>query len=392
MNNFNIEKIIHINHDIYYYNINRDITSISHTMKNCILKIKNLGKTSKIIVSKISLNENKIVENHIIDINTINDNFSFYYKDYNNKVIDSIIDNVITSTLSYVKVKDIFNISYKNHEKLIIDPNEEYLILNNNIIEIKKLDVLNNLSNQILLYEKEKSSNLYYKFYLEYIIKKNLEDFKGINNQFNISKIEEQNIPILSNLQQTTIINYIACSKNLIDANHKNINTYIELKCSILDNIPINNFVILDDIIEIIDKNIDKILISVTRNSLCAGTVSLYQDTTLVTLNNNSFFLNIKNENFILKYIYHYLKYKETYIKELSNLTQQPNLNKTNLINIQIPNINRELQEKIINLCDEFDNNINTLLLNNNMIKDKDIFNIITQFNMDNNLKGIIYI
>ena len=36
--------------------------------------------------------------------------------------------------------------------------------------------------------------------------------------------------------------------------------------------------------------------------------------------------------------------------------------------------------------------NINTLLLNNNMIKDKDIFNIITQFNMDNNLKGIIYI
>ena len=98
-------------------------------------------------------------------------------------------------------------------------------------------------------------------------------------------------------------------------------------------------------------------------------------------LNSNYYYLVPKNSNFILEYIYYYLKFKESYIKELSTLTQQNNLIKSNLLNIHIPNISTILQNNIINTCTEFDNNINTLIINNKMIENKNIFDIITTIN-----------
>jgi hypothetical protein len=76
-NNFNIKKIIHINNDIYYYDIDRDLRSITNTMKNCILKIKNIGKTNNINISTIILKENKIVENQYNYKKSYLGNFTF---------------------------------------------------------------------------------------------------------------------------------------------------------------------------------------------------------------------------------------------------------------------------------------------------------------------------
>ena len=373
-NNFNIEKIIHINSDIYYHDIDRDLKSITNTMKNCILKIKNNGKTNNIIISTIILNNDKIVENHISDINKLNDSTSFYYKDYISKNTDT--------NITYIKVDDIFNIYYKNYDKLNI--NDDCLIINNNSYDKfnTKIGKIDKLDNKIIISNKKEQTNFYYKYYLENIINNNPEIFiKRNSNQFDLSKIQEYEIPVLSINQQITICNYITASKNIINTNNNNINMYTQMNNSILENIPITNMIALNEIIFIIDQPIDWTVISIQRNSLSAGEVNLYKSMLCEKLNSNNYYLISKDNNFILEYIYYYLKFQEPHIKELSKLTQQYNLIKYNLLNIKIPNIKIILQNEIINNCNEFNNNINVLIQNNKMIKDKNIFDIINKIN-----------
>ena len=369
-NNFNIEKIIHINNDIYYHDIDRDLKSITNTMKNCILKMKNNGKTNKINISTIQLNENTIVENHNTEINIMNDTFSFYYKDY-------ISENIKTD-ISYVKVNEIFNIYYKNYDNLNI--NEDCLIINDKFnVKIGKVD---KLDNQIIISDKKEQNNFYYKYCLENIINNNPEKFiKRNSNQFDISKIQEYEIPILSISQQITICNYITASKNILNTNDNNIIMYTQMKNSILENIPITNMIVLNEIITIIDQPIYRSLITIQRNSLSAGEVNFHKGEIIERLNSNFYYLIPKDNNFIIDYIYYYLKFREPYIRELSKLTQQNNLIKYNLLNIKIPNINTQSQNEIINNCIEFNNNIDILIQNNKMIKNKNIFDIINKIN-----------
>jgi hypothetical protein len=376
-NNFNIHKIVHIDQNIYYNNINRDLKSITNTLKNCIFYFKNNGKTNTINISKIKLDKTKIIEEHIYEINSINDEYSFYYKDYlhlSNK-----------TELNFKYVNDLFNFYDGNtSDKTLI--NESLIILNryynsnNNFIKISKIESECDYSNSYLIREKEESvDNFYFLYYLENVIKKDPEYFiKGRNNKFDSSKIKEYKIPILSLDKQNIICDYLPICEKIITATQENIDRYTLLKNSVLENIPTTNMISLEDIVDLVQEQTDNKLISILRNSLYAGDVNLYQGN---LLNSNSYYLVPKNNNFILQYIYYYLKYKEPYIKELSKLTQQNNLIKSNLLSIEIPNINISLQNDIINVCTEFDNNINVLVLNNKTIKNINIFDIVTKIN-----------
>lgn len=374
--NFEIEKIIHIDQSLYYSEIDRDLKSISNTMKNCILKIINTGHTNKITVSKIRLNENQIVENHIVDINNVNDKCSFYYKDY-------IIKNKGGNAINYKQVSEIFNLDVGG---MNINTNDTYLILNktfnnkNSSIRISKIDNLDDKRHQIFISVKEEYSNdqTFYKYYLEYLIGKNPDHFyKRNNNQFDVSLISACQIPILSITQQNTICSYMVASKNIVNANNNNINLYNNMKNSVLENIPTTKLTTLNEIADLVEEQTNKKLISILRNSISVGEVSLYQG----KLNNNAYYLLPKNNNFILEYMYYYLKYKELLIKDMSKLTQQNNLIKSNLLSLEIPDINHDSQKEIVNICLEFDNNINVLKLNNNIIENKNIFDIIKKIN-----------
>ena len=374
-NNFDINKIVHIDQNIYYNNINRDLKSITNAMKNCIFYFKNIGKTTTINISKIILNENKIVETPLIIINNINEEYSFYYKDYLNK--NKLLNK---NELNFKIASDIFN--FDNN----ILNNQSFIILNKyynnkNFIKISNLETDIDHNNNYLIYEKEKNNNLYFIYYLENIIKKNPEDFiNKLTNHFELSKISEYKIPILSLDKQTNLCNYISITEKIKICTQENINRFIQLKNSILDNIPTTSMIKLDNIIDLVqEKQTDKKLITILRNSILAGSVNLYDGG---LLNNNTYYLISKdNNNFILLYIYYYLKHIESFIKENSNLTQQSNLIKSNLLNIKIPNINIDAQSEIIKSCEMFDNNINLLILNNKTIIDKNIFDIITTIN-----------
>lgn len=371
-NNFNIKKIIHIEQSIYYNNIKRDLKSITNTIKNCIFYFTNTGKTTMINVSKIILEEENIIEKNLFNINKINEEYSFYYKDYLNLPKNN---NLITD---YIKSEDMFDFAEKQPQ----NNNQLMLILNKNYnsgldINISKIDINQNYNNCYFIKEKNIETNFYYTYYLENMIKKNPENFiKRKNNQFDLSKIQNCEIPILSLNKQNTICSYIKTTQQLILNNQTNINMYNSLKISMIENIPDSNMILLDEIIDLIYEENDEKLICINRNSLLAGHVSLY----IGDLNTNSYYLKPKNNNFLLEYIYYYLKFKETMIKDMSKLTQQYNLIKSNLLNIKIPNISLKLQNEIINNCQEFDNNINLLTLNNQVIKNKNIFEIINNF------------
>ena len=376
-NNYNIQKIVHIDQNIYYNNIKRDFKSITNTMKNCIFYFNNNGKSVNINVSKIKKNIDKIVENNLYNIENINNEYSFYYKDYLNQSKNTILID------KYIKVYDIFNFhDYDEYKKTSLwTSNQVVIILNkyyniNNFIKIEIVSDQNDYSNCYLIQLKDINSNLSYKYYLKSIIIKNIDNFiKGNNNEIDINKIKNFDILNLSLNTQNTINNYILTSNKLIASNDENITMNNILKTSVIENIPDNNMIILEQIVNLIQEENNNMYISIIKNSLSAGEVSLHKG----KLNTNSYYLVPKNSNFILEYIYYYLKYKEPLIKELSRMTQQYNLIKSKLLNIEIPNIDIVLQNEIVKHCEDFDNNIKLLVSNNDCIKNKDIFDIITK-------------
>lgn len=374
--NFNIQKIVYIDQNIYYNNIKRDLKSITNTMKNCIFYFSNNGRTKNINITKINLENDKIIEKDVYNIKDINNDYSFYYKDY------FILSKNPTIIDKYTKVYNIFNIYDYDKFKSTLN-NNHVIILNknyniNNFIKIVNKIETENYTNCYLIQQSNTESNNAYDHYLMNLIIKNIDNFiKGKNNEIDIEKIKDFDILNLSQNTQNTINNYIITSDKLITSNNENIIMNNILKKAILDNIPNNNMIILEKIVDLIQEEINTFSISIIKNSLLAGEVSLYQG----KLNNNSYYLIPKNNDFILEYIYNYLKYKEPKIKEMSRLTQQYNLIKSKLLNIDIPNIDIKLQNEIVNYCKEFDNNIKSLESNNESIKNKDIFEIILKIN-----------
>jgi restriction endonuclease S subunit len=73
--------------------------------------------------------------------------------------------------------------------------------------------------------------------------------------------------------------------------------------------------------------------------------------------------------------------YNEIKIKELSNLTQQSNLNKSNLLSLKIPVIDLNKQLDIISYCNEFESQINRYNLDNKAISEKDILSTVFKLN-----------
>ena len=143
-----------------------------------------------------------------------------------------------------------------------------------------------------------------------------------------------------------------------------------------------SNYIELNEIIELkisneINKYISYPFIGIIRNGLTTGTVNLINNN---ILSNNSYYLLLKNNvSYLIEFIYYYLQYNEDKLKELSNLTQQNSLNKSNLLLFKIPILLLEHQKYIVSYCTDFDNIINKHIENNNDIKNKDIMLIINK-------------
>jgi hypothetical protein len=367
LENLCVNKIIQIDEQFYF---NKGI-------KNSILFFENKNKTTKVDFSKISLYGEEVEETYLnsLDIDKIKNNlYSLYYKNYQTDLSNKSIE--------YKYVSDLFSFS---NDKI---NNTNYIGLSKyykNETSIKYVNDLENENFETIIYIDEKinlniKSNIFMLKYLENNLKNKFEQFtKGKMNQFDIDKIKSFKIPILSEETQLAVYNYLEITDEMIKCNLNKIKMINQMINCLIKTIPTNNMIELSSICEIYEDNKECNLIGIIRNGLTAGTV--YKINDISKISNNSYYITIKNNQYLYDFIYHWLLFNEEKLKELSNLTQQSNLNKSNLLSFKIPVINLEKQLDIISYCNDFENQINRYKLNNKAISDKDILSTVFKLN-----------
>ncbi len=387
LNNFNVKKIIQIDESLYWGNqITRDLKSQSSTIKNSILIFENNGKTKSVEFSKIVLKEKQIVETKCIDIKFEHfqqNGYSLYYKNYMDQITTQ------TSKIEFMELGELFDINTS------VDANslkQKTIALEKNYKDLESICVIQQKDQDIKKYvtffnEKPKENIIlnYPTCFLEFKLKSDPEKYvKGKMAQFDIKKIQEIKIPIISKNKQNAVCTYIDVTNKLIDENNSKIalcaNT---IKC-IIETVPTDKTKQLEQIVNLYQSNemtqsdISN-CIGIIKNGLGAGTV--YYPVSQ-QLSNNSHYLVVKNPTeFTKNYVYEYLKYSEEKLKLTANLTPQPNLTKSAVLNFLLPEIDVENQNYLCSHCDIFNKTIDRLTCSNNEIKQKDIISTIVKMN-----------
>ena len=356
LENFNIKQIVEIK-----------------GTKSSILYFENNGNTKTIECMKLNIINNIITSTNVININMniIKDNnYSLWYKQY--------IDTPKSNQLEYTDVESLFHVYSDN-----FPINTNGLALNKyyeNSSSIKIGNIKDNNKCFYFIVLKNDTSNLFLLYYLESIINSSYEQFtKGKMKVFDMSKIKKYMLPIISTDKQLAMNNYIKISNDIIDKNNKQIEQYNLLKTSLFESLFLKEYVTLGDITSLYNDNIikDK-MIGIIRNGLNAGSVYIVNKND--TIQNNSYYLQSSSNaslEYNIDFIYHWMKYMENKLILLSNLTSQPNLNKSNLLQFNVPKLDISNMNTIVSYCNEFDMNINKYLLSNQTIKEKNIFNTV---------------
>lgn len=365
--NFNIKKIIQIDESLYEGKGN----------KNSVLYFENNGLTKVVEFSKITLatNEKEIIETKQIDISIdkIKLNiYSLYYKNY------ELIKN--PKEINFVKFDELFEFK-TNADELF---NSEFICLEKYYKSEKSIGkgIKNPDYWEHYIIEKNNDSNNFNIKLLENILRNKYQNLvKGKMNQFDLIKISQIDIPIISDTLKQSVSNYINITNTLIlDINEKITNTH-KLKSYLLNSINLDKMISLEKIVELYNKKIlpnTKLninMIEIIRNGLSAGQVKIVNSNDNIL--NNSHYIKITNNEYQLEFIYYWLKYNESKLNELSKLNSQPNLSQTNLLNFKIPDISIEIQNELINHWADFDSIICKYEANNKMLVEKDIIGTI---------------
>jgi hypothetical protein len=388
LNNFNVKKIIQIDESLYWGNkITRDLKSQSSIIKNSIIIFENNGKTKSVEFSKIIDKENEIVETKLGEIKFeqfFSNGYLLYYKKYCENLENS------SNKITFMSVKELFeqieNSNGLKQEQKAIGIAKNYK--GTNSIEIIDKNTSNDLLEGFTLFLKEKISETmvpnYCTYYLEYKLKSESEKYtKGKMAQFDINKIYEIKIPIISKIKQGAVCSYLSVTNTVINENNKKIELCNQLINSLMETLPTDKMIKIESIANLYQSNeLNKAdinnVIGIVKNGLGAGTVYLPNS----QLSNNSHYLLIKNPSeYTKEYIFEYLKYSQDEIKADANLTPQPNLTKSFVMNFMIPDIYIENQNHIISHCEIFNKSIERFTWSNFQIKEKDIISTIIKIN-----------
>ena len=371
LENFNVKKVINIDESLY----------VGRGIKNSILYFENNGSTSKTQFSKIYQSEDVIEEaiQATISIGSLKQNiYSLYWKNYELTTSRKLINKIETNEFN-----QLFQFKSNNDDL----PNENFICLEKYYKNDKSIFISStkheNCDHYIML--KNKEDNDFNIKLLENILKtRYLNLVKGKMNQFDITKIEKLEIPIIDVSIKNSVYEYINITNQIIlDNNEKIINTEKLKKC-LINSLNFDKMISLDSICQLYDKKSDEKqttskLIGVIRNGLSAGSVYMLDDNNKIST--NSHYIKLTNKDYLVDFVYHYLKHNEEKLKQLANLNPQPNLSQSNFLNFKIPTICMENQIEIIEHCNTFDSVISKYVLNNKSLTEKNIMSTILKLN-----------
>jgi hypothetical protein len=321
------------------------------------LLILNRNKTNKIFFK--FFDNNDVYE--FIQEDIIKNSYSFYYYNY----CKNLLKNTYLNTRKIENVLDIKLFEKSNNN---INYDVLYSFKNNNF----KIDKIENIDNADYVFI-SKDDNEYRQEFLNNellaLFNKSIQNItKGKMKILNLDTINELNINILDVNFQNQLIHYNKNTKQILQLNSTQIEMLESFKNKYIDELINNkNKIKIQEICEITHESNNKNTIYINRNTNNAGTINLTNTEKENTTNN--YYLHIKNSNFLHDYVYYILLYYEKEFIKLANSNKTISLNRKSVENFEIPYLNIDEQQKIIDKNNKINSDIHTYLNFNDSFK-----------------------
>jgi hypothetical protein len=321
------------------------------------LLILNRNKTNKIFFK--FFDNNDVYE--FIQEDIIKNSYSFYYYNY--------YKNLLKNTyLNTTKIENVLDIKLFEKSNNNINYDVLYSFKNNNF----KIDKIENIDNADYVFI-SKDDNEYRQEFLNNellaLFNKSIQNItKGKMKILNLDRINELNINILDVNFQNQLIQYNKNTKQILQIISTQIEMLESFKNKYIDELINNkNKIKIQEICEITHESNNKNTIYINRNTNNAGTINLTNTEKENTTNN--YYLHIKNSNFLHDYVYYILLYYEKEFIKLANSNKTISLNRKSVENFEIPYLNIDEQQKIIDKNNKINSDIHTYLNFNDSIK-----------------------
>jgi len=321
------------------------------------LLILNRNKTNKIFFK--FFDNNDVYE--FIQEDIIKNSYSFYYYNY--------CKNLLKNTyLNTTKIENVLDIKLFEKSNNNINYDVLYSFKNNNF----KIDKIENIDNADYVFI-SKDDNEYRQEFLNNellaLFNKSIQNItKGKMKILNLDRINELNINILDVNFQNQLIQYNKNTKQILQIISTQIEMLESFKNKYIDELINNkNKIKIQEICEITHESNNKNTIYINRNTNNAGTINLTNTEKENTTNN--YYLHIKNSNFLHDYVYYILLYYEKEFIKLANSNKTISLNRKSVENFEIPYLNIDEQQKIIDKNNKINSDIHTYLNFNDSFK-----------------------
>jgi len=321
------------------------------------LLILNRNKTNKIFFK--FFDNNDVYE--FIQEDIIKNSYSFYYYNY--------CKNLLKNTyLNTTKIENVLDIKLFEKSNNNINYDVLYSFKNNNF----KIDKIENIDNADYVFI-SKDDNEYRQEFLNNellaLFNKSIQNItKGKMKILNLDTINELNINILDVNFQNQLIQYNKNTKQILQLISTQIEMLESFKNKYIDEIINNkNKIKIQEICEITHESNNKNTIYINRNTNNAGTINLTNTEKENTTNN--YYLHIKNSNFLHDYVYYILLYYEKEFIKLANSNKTISLNRKSVENFEIPYLNIDEQQKIIDKNNKINSDIHIYLNFNDSFK-----------------------
>jgi hypothetical protein len=321
------------------------------------LLILNRNKTNKIFFK--FFDNNDVYE--FIQEDIIKNSYSFYYYNY--------CKNLLKNTyLNTTKIENVLDIKLFEKSNNNINYDVLYSFKNNNF----KIDKIENIDNADYVFI-SKDDNEYRQEFLNNellaLFNKSIQNItKGKMKILNLDTINELNINILDVNFQNQLIQYNKNTKQILQLISTQIEMLESFKNKYIDELINNkNKIKIQEICEITHESNNKNTIYINRNTNNAGTINLTNTEKENTTNN--YYLHIKNSNFLHDYVYYILLYYEKEFIKLANSNKTISLNRKSVENFEIPYLNIDEQQKIIDKNNKINSDIHIYLNFNDSFK-----------------------
>jgi len=354
--NLNLKKVISIDDKLLNLGISQSI-----------IYFENNGKTETVEFLKLKFENNKCIDESILNVKYDEIKNNNYYLYTNKYIIQEKKYNL--DKIKNIQIKEVCKSRIINPMEKINNKND-YIIINNSSIKYYSNEEVIISKKSIVLELTNLEINLKYVYYYLLHIQNDIENNLSTKNTINLEYINNIEVPTISNLIIEDIVTSLDLYHEQIELNNKKRANYDKICKNIFWSYCYNKSMIkLSEIVNITilkDNNQDQALDCIYIDK--HGSIVDYANKS--TLYNPYICIKLANDLISYKYLYYYLKYNRVITKILESST----ISKSTIENLSIALLTKSEQFDLIKMYDTMTHQqiqlsiMNNDLLNNNLI------------------------